>query len=147
MAEEVPGRMAGSDRIIFSKAMLVRQLPPGKYVLRAVLSAEARPLKTVTRDFEIAAPPVLMTSAVVSGANGAGAEVYLPVGRELFARAFRPEEALRAETLQAFRERVAPTVRTTFDAGVASMAAKEYAAGGADVQDRDSRRRRQHRAR
>ena len=127
MTEEVAGRMAGSDRVIFSKAMLVRQLPPGKYVLRAVLSADARALRTVTRDFEIAAPPGLMTSAEVAGATVAGSEVYLPVGRELFSRAFRPEEALRPETLRAFRDRVTPTVRTTFDDGVASMAAKEYA--------------------
>ena len=52
-----------------------------------------------------------MTSAEAPAAPGAGAGVYLPVGRELFSRAFRAEEALEAGTLQAFRDRVAPAVR------------------------------------
>ena len=38
-----PAARPAADRIIFSKAMLVRQLPPGKYVLRAVLTVGGRP--------------------------------------------------------------------------------------------------------
>jgi VWFA-related protein len=126
LSENVPGRPAGADRTIFSKVMLVRQLPPGKYVLRAILTAASGPVKTLTRDFEIAAPPVLMTSANVAGTTAA-TELYLPVGQQLFARGFRPEEALRAQTVQAFRERVAVAARQTFDDGIALMQTKEYA--------------------
>jgi tetratricopeptide (TPR) repeat protein len=107
--------------------MLVRQLPPGKYILRAVLTSEGRPVRTLTRDFEIAAPPVLMTSASVSGGSAATTDAYLPVSSELFARAFRPEDALVPETLQAFRARVTPVVQQAFDDGVASIRAREYA--------------------
>lgn len=63
LSEEVPNLQIAADRVVFSKAILVRQLPPGKYVLRAVLNTEARPVRTLARDFEIVAPPVLMTSA------------------------------------------------------------------------------------
>lgn len=128
LSDEVRGQSAGPDRVIFSKAMLVRQLPPGRYVLRAVLSTDARAVRTLTRDFEIAAPPVLMTSAEPAVApTGAPAEVYLPVGKELFSRAFQPEEALRNETIQTFRARVAPEAQRAFDEGVALVQAREYA--------------------
>lgn len=127
LTEDVPGQTAGSDRVIFSKVMLVRQLPPGRYVLRAVLSTDARAVRTIARDFEIAAPPVLMTSGTAGAAPAAPAEVYLPVGKELFARAFRPEEALRPDTIRAFRDRVAPPVQRAFDDGVELIQAREYA--------------------
>ena len=128
LSEEVRGQSAGPDRVIFSKVMLVRQLPPGRYALRAVLSTDTRAVRTLTRDFEIAAPPVLMTLAGPAGApTAAPAEVYLPVGKELFSRAFRPEEALGLETLQTFRARVAPEAQSAFDEGVALVQAREYA--------------------
>jgi len=129
LSEDVPNLQVTADRVIFSKAILVRQLPPGKYVLRAVLSTAARPVRTLVRDFEIAAPPVLMTSAEATGASAVAAptEIFLPVGREQLSRAFRADEALQAETLQAFRARVpAPSTRA-FDQGVAEMRTKEYA--------------------
>lgn len=128
VSDEVEGQTAGRDRVIFSKVMLVRQLPPGHYVLRAVVSAAERPVRTIARDFEIAEPAVLMTSAAAAGPSPPPpSEVYLPVGRELFARAFQPEEALRPETLQAFRARVAPSAARAFDDGVALVRAKDYA--------------------
>jgi tetratricopeptide (TPR) repeat protein len=127
VSEEIQGRAAGPARTIFSKALLVRHLPPGKYVLRAILSTERGLLRTIAREFLLAGPPVLMTSATVSGGAAAPAVVYLPVKRELLSRAFRPEEALRPETVRAFRERVAPAARTTFDDGIALMSAKDYA--------------------
>ncbi len=52
---EVPGRLFGDDRMIFTLVMPVQQLPPGRYVLRALVSLAARPLKTLTRPFEVAA--------------------------------------------------------------------------------------------
>jgi Tfp pilus assembly protein PilF len=127
VTETVDGQRAGSNRVIFSKVMLIRQIPPGKYVLRAVLSGQTGLLKTLSRDFEVAAPPVLMTSTEVSGAVTTVSEVYLPVGSQLLARAFRPDDALNAETLQSFRARVAPPAQRAFDDGVSSIRAKEYA--------------------
>ena len=39
----------------------VHALPPGRYLLRAILSSGGRSITTLTRGFEIAAPKVLMT--------------------------------------------------------------------------------------
>lgn len=124
---DVPGHTAGDQRMIFSHVMRVHQLPPGDYALRAIVSSDAGPIRTLTRKFEVAAPAVLMTRAESAGATAvAPSEVFLPVGDELFARAFHREEVSRPETLRAFRERVAPTARSAFDIGVAALAAGDY---------------------
>jgi VWFA-related protein len=124
LTADAPGRTAGEERVIFSHVMLVRQLPPGKYVLRAIVSSDAGPIKTLTRDFEVAVPAVLMTTATGAGAMAvAPPDLFLPVGEDLFARPFHREETSRPETLKAFRERVAPAVRGTFDSGVAALSA------------------------
>lgn len=130
LSEDVPGLQMTADRVIFSKAILVRQLPPGKYVLRAVLSTETRQVRTIERDFEIAAPAVLMTSsepAISSSSSPAPAEIFLPIGREQLTRPFRPDDALQADTLQRFRERVPAASSRAFDQGVTEMRTKEYA--------------------
>ena len=130
LSEDVPNLQVTADRVIFSKAILVRQLPPGKYVLRAVLNAEARMVRTLTRDFEIAAPPVMMTSAEPSASSSsakAPAEIFLPVAREQLARPFRADDPLQAETLQAFRDRVPPVSARAFDQGITEMRTKQYA--------------------
>lgn len=127
LSTDVVGRPAGPERTIFSNVVLVRQLPPGRYVLRAIVSSEEGPLKTLARGFEVAAPRVLMTSADASGSGVlAASEVYLPVLDTQLARAFRLDEAGRPETLRAFRERIAPESRSTFDAGVASLASGDF---------------------
>jgi VWFA-related protein len=124
---DAPGRTAGQERMIFSHVMLVRQLPPGKYVLRAIVSSDEGPIKTLTRDFEVAAPPVLMTSATGAGPMAvAPTDLFLPVKEELFARAFHREEISRPETLEAFRQRVAPAARGAFDGGVAALSAGDF---------------------
>jgi VWFA-related protein len=121
---DAPARTAGAERAIFSQVMLVRQLPPGKYVLRAIVSSEGGPIKTLTRGFEVAAPAVLMTTATEAGAMAvAPPDLFLPVEEGLFARPFHREETSRPETVKAFRERVAPAVRGTFDSGVAALSA------------------------
>jgi len=128
LSEDVPNLQVTADRVIFSKAFLVRQLPPGKYVLRAVLNTEARPIRTLTRDFEIAAAPALTTAAEpASPAGKASAEIFLPVGREQLSRPFRADEALQADTLQAFRDRVPAESSRAFDQGVSEMRTKQYA--------------------
>jgi VWFA-related protein len=124
---EVAGRPAGPERTIFSNVLTVRQLPPGKYVLRATVASDAGPIKTLVRDFEVARPPVLMTSTSSTGAGAlASAEVYLPVIETQFARAFRREDATRPDVLRPFRDRIAPELQSTFDAGVASLSAGDY---------------------
>jgi VWFA-related protein len=123
----VPNRKAGSARSLFTEVIPVHQLPAGKYVLRATLLRGAKAVKTLTRGFEVAPPAVLMASAEGLGAEkSADAELFLPVGDELLARPFRREDALKADTLDAFRPRVAPSVKASFDAGVAFLTTGDY---------------------
>ena len=120
-------RTAGDERVIFSDVMLVRQLPPGKYVLRAVVSSADAPVKTMLRQFEVAAPRVLMTSVEAGTAPPTGSsELFLPAGDELFARPFHLDEAARPETVRPFRERLAPPAAGAFDQGVASLAGNDF---------------------
>jgi tetratricopeptide (TPR) repeat protein len=93
---DAPGRAAGEERMIFSHVMLVRQLPPGKYVLRAIVSSDAGPIKTLVRDFEVAAPPVLMTDTLK-----AFRERVAPAARAAFdsgAAALSAGDLVKAET-------------------------------------------------
>lgn len=122
LSEEVKPFRAGSTRAIFSKALPVRQLPPGRYLLRAIISG--RPggtVQTLTRAFEVSAPAVLMTSAE-AGAVLSTADVFLPVSDSMFGRVFDRGDLARSETLQAFRPRVAQPARAAFDAGVSALA-------------------------
>jgi tetratricopeptide (TPR) repeat protein len=122
-----PSRTAGDERVIFSDVMLVRQLPPAKYVLRAVVSSADAPVKTMMREFEVAAPRVLMTSVEAGAAPSAGSsELFLPAVDDLFARRFHLDEAARPETVRPFRERLAPPATSAFDQGVASLAAHDF---------------------
>jgi VWFA-related protein len=121
----------GDSRVIFSEVMLTRQLPPGPYFLRAVISdvsgAAQRVVKTLTRGFEVAAPPVLMTSA--SGAAAASipmADVYLPVEEQMLARPFARLDALRPDVVSRFRDRVAPASLPAFNQGISALSAGDY---------------------
>jgi VWFA-related protein len=123
----VPNRKAGDARSLFTSVIPIHQLPAGKYVLRAVLAQGAKPVKTLSRTFEIAPPAVLMASAEGLGAEkSADAELFLPVGDELLARPFRRADALSRETLDVFRGRLAPSVKAPFEAGVAFMTSGDY---------------------
>ena len=51
---DVRRRTRGRIAAIFSRVMPVHQLPPGKYLLRAIVSVNNRSVKTLTRGFEIA---------------------------------------------------------------------------------------------
>jgi VWFA-related protein len=132
LSADVPARTAGSVRSIFNQVVAVRQLPPGGYVLRAVLTADSglatSPLN-IARTFEIAAPAVLMTSADSAPvAPPAATELFLPVGEEVFARPFDPAQAVRPPTLAAFRARVAAPQTAAFDKGVSLLEAGDYQA-------------------
>ncbi|MFN7917742.1 MAG: VWA domain-containing protein [Vicinamibacterales bacterium] len=127
VSQEVPAYSArGGLRGIFSKALPVRQLPPGKYYLRAVITpADGGEARTLTRAFEVAAPAVLMTAAE-SGSTLSTADVFLPVVDTAMARPFNKADLARSETLASFRERVAPSARAAFDSGVASLTTGDY---------------------
>jgi tetratricopeptide (TPR) repeat protein len=128
MNANVQGRLGGEERMIFSQVMLVHQLPPGKYVMRALVSDAGTVVRTVTRDFEVAPPKVLMTSADgLGGATSMDAELFLPVDEAAMRPSFAREHAVDYETLEPFRERVAPDMKTNFDSGVSLIASGDFA--------------------
>jgi VWFA-related protein len=123
----VPPRTAGDSRALFSKTIPVQQLPAGKYVLRATVRRGTDTLAKLTRPFEVAPPPVLLTSAMPDGeAKSVDAELFLPVTENALGRPFAKDAALRPETLDPFTARVAPAVRPSFDAGIGFIAAGDY---------------------
>ena len=88
---DVPPHRVSDSRVIFTKVVPTHQLPPGKYVLRAILSSEGKSIKTLTRGFEIAAPKVLLTSADgLGGETSVDAELFLPVDDAVMKPAFQP---------------------------------------------------------
>ena len=135
IAADVPGRLFGDDRMIYSLVMPVQQLPPGRYVLRALVSLAARPLKTLTRPFEIAAgrAAISVPAGGVAPAPDADADVFLPVDEPAFVRPFRRDEALKPDVVNLFRERLAPAAQDAFDAGVASLTAGDYRRAEASI--------------
>jgi VWFA-related protein len=130
LAADVPARAAGDERAIFNRTLPVRQLPPGNYMLRAVLTAESGLAKSplnMLRAFEIAPPAVLMTSAdSTAPAPPSATELFLPVGEEVFNRPFDRASAGRPAVLETFRARVAPAHTAAFDKGVSALAAGDY---------------------
>jgi VWFA-related protein len=124
---DVPPHRVSESRVIFTKVMPTHALPPGKYVLRAILSAEGKSIKTLSRGFEIAAPKVLLTSADgLGGETSVDAELFLPVDEAVMKPAFQREVAVDEETLAPFRERVSAAVKAEFDQGIVHLGAGEY---------------------
>jgi VWFA-related protein len=128
---------AGDDRTIFSHVMPIRQLPPGRYVLRAVVSSGlGGEIDTLTRSFAVAPPAVLMTSAEgAASPTTAPSEVYLPVPDRFFVRPLVLEEVSSPETLGVFRARVAPAAVAAFDRGAAALASGDYAGAESAFKD------------
>ena len=124
---DVPARPAGETRVIFTRVVPVPQLPPGPYVLRAILSSAGRSVKTLTRSFEISPPKVLMTSAEGLGATSVDAELFLPVDDTTLSPVFRREEAVGTDVLEEFAERLDPATKAPFDEGVGFLSAGDYA--------------------
>lgn len=122
---EVRPRMAGSSRAIFTGMLPVRQLPPGRYELRATLSSGAGPLQVVARPFHVVPPAVLMTSAASSN-PALVTDVYLPVTDQMMSRAFDRTEAYSPAVVQAFRDRVPEPSRQAFDQGVQAMTTGDF---------------------
>ena len=123
---DVDPHPVNDTRVIFTRVMPIHQLPPGRYVLRAILSSGGRSVATLTRPFEIAAPKVLMTAADGLGDTSIDGELYLPVDDAAMSPAFVREQVLETETLDLFRERLAPSVKTAFDQGVVFLASGDY---------------------
>ncbi len=124
---DVPPHPVGDARVIFTRVVPVHALPPGRYLLRAILSSGGREVLTLTRGFEIAAPKVLMTSADGLGDTSLDGELFLPVDETAMSPAFEREHAITPDTLAPFRERLAPSVKSAFDEGVAFLAAGDWA--------------------
>jgi VWFA-related protein len=132
LSADVKGQSVGGERVIFTQMMPIRQLPGGRYTLRATISRPgSKPLealKTMTRVFEVAPPAVLMTSAEGGSTPAPGpTELFLPVGTQMIGRVFRRDDASRPDVLDGFRARVAEPARSAFDGGVVSLAAGDYA--------------------
>lgn len=113
-------------RTVFSELLLTRQLPPGRYVVRAVVSDSSaetpKVVKTLTRGFEVAPPPVLMTSAGSVDLSATPlSDLYLPVTEAMFVRPFAKADALAPPVLKRFRERVAPAALPAFDQAIAAL--------------------------
>jgi VWFA-related protein len=123
---DVPPRPAGDARVIFSHVMPVRALPPGKYMLRAILSAGGRSIKTLARPFEVAPPKVLLTSAEGIGATSVESGLFLPVEDAALVPAFRREQVIDPAAVEPFRERVGSSAQSDFDRGVSLLAAGDY---------------------
>lgn len=123
---DVPPHPAGDARTIFTRVVPIRQLPPGKYVLRAVVSVNDRSIKTFTRGFEVMPPRVLMTSADSLGLTSVDAELFLPIDEAGLMAPFEREQAIETSTLQPFRERTPPSVKDDFERGVALLASGDY---------------------
>lgn len=124
LAVDVPPRMAGRQRAIFTRVIPVRQLPPGKYYLRVALNAAGAPVETLTGAFEVGVPAVLMSSATPSGVTSN--DVYLPVLEAALSKPFEAEMAYAPLTVEAFRGRVAVEQRAAFDKGVQALRIGAY---------------------
>ena len=129
MSADVAARSGGPDRILFTQIMPVAKLPPGDYVLRAIVTSSGEPLKTLTRRFEIAPPTVLMTSAAgAAPAPTASSELFLPVEETTLIRPFGREDALRPQVVEDFLKRVPMSTRPMFEQGIAELQKANYAA-------------------
>lgn len=122
---EVTPRMAGDARAIFTKVMPIRQLPPGKYLLRVKLDSAGQTVKVSTRPFEVAAPAVLMTSATSSTVT-MPTDIYLPVAESMLSRGFNAGEVSRKDTVQSFRAHVPEKALAAFDKGVQAFSHGSY---------------------
>jgi tetratricopeptide (TPR) repeat protein len=127
IAADAPGRLGGDDRMIFSRVLLTHTLPPGKYVVRAKITAAGKPLAPVTRGFEVAPPKVLMTSADgLGGATAPDTELFLPVDDSAMSPQFERDRAVAEDTLRAFRDRVPEGAKAAFEQGLAFFIAGDY---------------------
>jgi VWFA-related protein len=126
---DVAPHPVGDSRTIFTRVLPIQQLPPGKYLLRAVVSVDNREVKTLVRGFEVSPPRVLMTSAEGLGSMAVDTGLFLPVDDGAMSPKFHSEHAAAPEIVAPFRDRVpttTPGVREAFDQGLAFLTAGDY---------------------
>jgi VWFA-related protein len=127
LGDDVPAESAGPSRTMFSRSLVIRQLPPGSYYLRAIVSENGEEVSRLARAFDVAPPSVLMSSAVgARRAAPADTDLFLPVEQSDFASQFEKEEALARPALQRFEALVDTSVKPAFDAGVKALDAGDY---------------------
>jgi hypothetical protein len=129
LSDEVAGSSAGESRVLFSKMLPTGAIPPGKYWLRAVVSVDGAPVKTLARAFEIAESAMLIASksrAATANAASGNMELFLSTAADDFAMPFRLGDALRPETLQLFETRVPPAVKKPFEEGLTYLRKRDY---------------------
>ena len=113
----------GSDRVIFSRTLNVEALPPGMYMLRAIVRRGDRTQRTLTRAFEV----VRASSSATDSADAAPlAPRFLPIEPGRLGRPFNGSQLLEPSTLQGFRDSVSEAARPIFDQGVAQYQRGEY---------------------
>lgn len=122
---DVAPRMAGENRAIFTHVMPVRQLPPGRYLLRVRMESAGQTVKVSSSPFEVSAPAVLMTSAS-SSTTAMPLDVYLPVSDSMLSRRFNIGDVSRKETVQEFRAHVPEKSLPAFDKGVQAFSSGAY---------------------
>jgi VWFA-related protein len=126
---DVPAHAVSGDRVIFSRVIPVQQLPPGRYLLRAVFSSAGRSVKTLMRAFEVAAPKVLMTAAdgVSASVSTFDNGLFLPIEDAVLRPAFHADAATTPDTLQPFAARLDASIKGPFEDGIAALTAGDYA--------------------
>jgi VWFA-related protein len=124
MSADVPGRPGGEGRVLFTRVMPVQTLPPGRYVLRAVVTKGGQPLKTLARAFEVAMAPA--SASGLGDSPSKDGELFLPIEDAVLAGPFRLDEALKPPMVDPFRARLAPGGKEAFEKGLVFMAAHEY---------------------
>ena len=85
-------------------------------------------MKTLTRGFEVAPPAVLMASAEgAGGRKSADADCSCRSATNCSRVRSAATDALKLETLDAFRARLAPSAKPSFETGVAFLTSGDYA--------------------
>jgi len=127
---DVPGVLAGAERVIFSQTMSVNALPPGSYRLRAMVSQGNTLVTTLSRTFEIAPPAGTLVAkngdTLAVPAALPGAPLYLPVDVRDLQRPFERDAALKADVLESFQGHVPASSRAAFDEGIAHLQKRDY---------------------
>ena len=126
--KDVRGNRMNDNRYVFSDLLPTRQLPPGRYVVRVALTDTAgegaKVVRSLTRGFEVAPPPILMTSADGLGlSSGPLSDLYLPVADAMFKRPFVKADVLEPSMLKGLRDRVPPASMQAFDEAIAAFRA------------------------
>ncbi|MGC4084456.1 MAG: VWA domain-containing protein [Vicinamibacterales bacterium] len=127
-----------NDRLMFSRTINVEALPPGAYVLRAILRRDGQVLRTLTRAFDVVHPS--SPAADVADAAAPAVPRFLPVDQNRLARPFDRRQLLEPSVLARFRDLVAADARELFDQGVTQYQSDKVRGGSGELQARGTSR-------